>query len=107
MPPTLETIAEQITTLSRVITEMGRQVDKKLADVQRELNERLEDVETRLSVKIEVVHEEMKIGFDGISGLVERNAHFRAVQAKHTARLDNHEVRILALESSKPPRPDA
>jgi chromosome segregation ATPase len=96
---------EQVDQRFAQIDQRFAQVDERFTKIQRELTERIDDVETRLSVKIEVLAEEIKIGFDGINGLVERNARFRVTQAKHTIRLDDHEARILALESART-RPD-
>ena len=87
VPESLETIAEKITTL-------GQSMDQ-----------RLEETKAHLGVKIEAVDAKITLVFDAVISLrtlADTNA---KDHQRFTERLDNHDIRILALESPKPAKP--
>lgn len=87
VPETLETIAEKIATL-------GKSMDQ-----------RLEETKVHLGVKIEAVDAKVTLVFDAVLSLQKLADTNTKDHQRFTTRLDNHDVRILALESPKPAQP--
>ena len=116
MSETLETIAEKITALAKTIDERFTQVDQRFAQVDQRLGEtdakltalaktvdrRFDETESRLGVKIEAVDAKVMLVFDAVISLRELADTNTKDHKRFTERLDNHDIRILALEPSKP-----
>lgn len=83
VPETLETIAQKITAL-------GKSIDQQLAEVK-----------AQLGVKIEAVEEKVNRVYDVVIAQREINTANMKAHEGFTARLENHEIRILALEPHK------
>jgi len=84
VPETLETIAEKITAL------------------RTSMDQRFEETNAQLGVKIEAVDAKVTLVFDAVISLRQLADTNTRDHQRFTERLDNHDVRILALESSKP-----
>jgi hypothetical protein len=94
VPETLDTIAEQITAL-------GKSIDQRFAKVDQQFGE----TKAQLGVKIEAVDANVTLVFDAVLSLQKLADTNVKDHHRFTERLDNRDIRILALESSKPAKP--
>jgi len=88
MPATIATIAEQLTTL-------GRRMDERFAEIETKIG----GVETNLRVLIEAVNDKVQIAYEAIVSLRDDTSANTRDHAKFEKRLENHSLRLLALES--------
>jgi hypothetical protein len=91
MPETIDTIAANLSTLSKTIDARFATVDQQLADMK-----------AQLGMKIEAVDDRVRLVYDAV---IAQQAHTAANELAHatfTNRLEDHEVRILGLEPRKP-----
>jgi hypothetical protein len=88
MPATIATIAEQLTTLARRMDERFVEVETKIGGV-----------ETNLRVLIEAVNDKVQIAYEAIVSLRDDTSANTRDHAKFEKRLENHSLRLLALES--------
>lgn len=86
VPETLETIAEQISALST------------------SMEKRFGELKAQLGVKIEAVDANVRLVYDVIITQQQHNTANEATHATFTKRIDNHELRIRAIEPRKPRR---
>jgi glycine cleavage system regulatory protein len=105
MPETLDTIAKKITALGGSIDARFEKTDARFENIEQQLgkiDQQFADTKAQLGVKIEAVEAKVDLVYDAVIAL----QHLAAVNAgdheRFTARLDNHEIRILALEPRKP-----
>jgi hypothetical protein len=101
VPETLETIAARIDALSKSNDERFATIDQRFSSVD------LQFAETRaqLGVKIEAVETKVVQVYDEVIAK-RKDATRNATEHKSfTRRLDNHDIRILALERPAPPKP--
>jgi hypothetical protein len=101
VPETLETIAAKITALTKSVDQQFATVGQQF----KSIDQQFADMNAQLGVKIEAVDAKVTLVFDAVISLrrladTNTNDHERL-----TERLDDHDVRILALESSKPAKP--
>ena len=101
VPETLETIAAKITALRTSMDQRFATVDQRFANVDKQLDE----TKAQLGVKIEAVGADVTLVFDALVSLQKLADTNTKEHRRFTERLDNHDVRILALEPSKPPKP--
>jgi hypothetical protein len=87
VPETLETIAE------------------KIASLRKSMDQRFEETNAQLVVKIEAVDANVMLVFDAVISLRELADTNTKDHQRFTEHLDNHDVRILALEPVKPAKP--
>jgi septal ring factor EnvC (AmiA/AmiB activator) len=87
MPETLETIAAKIETLSKSI------------------DRRFEESAAQLGVKIEAVETKVTQVYDEVIAMRKESQRNATEHKSFTKRLDNHDVRILALEKPGPTKP--
>ena len=66
------------------------------------MDQRFEETNAQLGVKIEAVDVKVTLVFDAVIALRQLADANTKDHERFTKRLDNHGVRILALESSKP-----
>jgi predicted transcriptional regulator len=115
VPETLETIAEKIGALGKSIEARFEQVDKRFEQVDKrfeqvdtrfeQIDRRFEQVDTRfdelkaqLRTEIETVDARVKLVYEVVVAQTAKNTTIDAEHATLHRRLDNHDVRILALE---------
>ena len=108
VPETLETIAEKISALGKSIEARFEQVDKRFEQVDtrfEQIDRRFEQVDTRfdelkgqLRTEIETVDARVKLVYEVVVAQTAKNTTIDAEHATLHRRLDNHDVRILALE---------
>src|SRR5258705_12875635 len=94
VPETLETIAAKIDALSKSVDKRFATVDQQFSETRAQLGVKIEAVETKV---VQVYDEVIAMGEEP-----KRNATEHKTFAK---RLDNHDVRILALEKPGPLKP--
>ena len=94
MPETLETIAAKIDALSSSNDKRFAAVDQQLAETR-----------AQLGVKIEAVEAKVVQVYDEVIAMREESKRNAMEHKTFTKRLDNHDVRILALEKPGPPQP--
>jgi hypothetical protein len=87
MPETLETIAAKIEALSQSI------------------DRRFEESGAQLGVKIEAVETKVTQVYDEVIAMRKGSQRNATEHKTFTKRLDNHDVRLLALEKPGPPKP--
>lgn len=85
MPETLESLGERIVAL-------GESMDK-----------RFDEVKAQLRAQIEAVDANVKLVYDTVIGQNDKNKANEKAHKQFKKRLDDHDVRILALENPKPP----
>jgi hypothetical protein len=90
MPETLQTIAAKITALGKSMDERFERVDRQFADVKAQLGVKIEAVDAKVDLVYDVLIAQQQ--YAGANALA--HDEFRE-------RLDNHDVRILALEPPK------
>jgi hypothetical protein len=86
VPETLETIAAKIDALSRLT------------------DRRFEETRSQLGVKIEAVDTKVGQVYDAVIAIREEANRNAREHKRFTKRLDNHAVRLLALEKPGPPK---
>jgi hypothetical protein len=94
VPETLDTISAKIAALGKSIDARFAQVDAHFAQV----DARFDKVTTELRVEIEAVNENVNRVYDAVIAQREKNEANVAEHERLGKRLENHEVRILALE---------
>jgi tetrahydromethanopterin S-methyltransferase subunit G len=116
VPETLETLAEKIGALGKAIDAQFAQVDARFDQVDARFDQvdarfeqidarittEIAEVKTHLGVKIEALAEDVRRVYDAVIGQQTRNERNDTDHATFARRLDNHDVRLLALE--KKPR---
>jgi chromosome segregation ATPase len=66
------------------------------------IDQRLSDLKTHLGVKIESVEARIDLVYDAVIALQQDTLANATDHERFTARVDNHEIRLLALERRKP-----
>ena len=94
VPETLETIAAKIDALSASIDKRFGTVDQRLAETWAQLGVKIEAVETKVTQV-----------YDEVIAMREESKRNATEHKTFTKRLENHDVRILALEKPGPPQP--
>jgi hypothetical protein len=112
MPPTLETIASSLTELKKSIDEQFKRVDEQFKHVDEQfkhVDERFteadqdrKELKSQLLVRVEAVEAKVDLVYDEVIGTRKEVRAIRSEHATFTQLVDNHEVRIRALESKKP-----
>ena len=105
MPPTLETIASSLTELKKSIDEQFKRVDEQFKHVDERFTEADQDrkeLKSQLLVRVEAVEAKVDLVYDEVIGTRKEVRAIRSEHATFTQLVDNHEVRIRALESKKP-----
>jgi hypothetical protein len=97
VPETLETIAASIAALSESMDQRFAKVDQRFADVDK----RFDETKAQLGVKIEAVNANVILVFDAVIAMRElAETNIRDHQG-FTERLENHDLRLRALEPPK------
>ena len=91
MPETLETIADKIVALGKSIDERFAKVDQQFAETR-----------AQVGVKIEAVDEKVTRVYDAVIAVEGHKQSNDKAHVRFNKRLDDHDVRILALEPAKP-----
>jgi glycine cleavage system regulatory protein len=112
MPETLDTIAKRITALGGSIDERFTKVDKQFATIEQrftkvderfaKVDQQFSETKAHLGVKIEALGAKVDLVYEAVIALQDHTAVNASDHKRFTARLDNHDIRILALEPPKP-----
>jgi hypothetical protein len=120
VPETLETIAAKIDALAKSNDERFARVDQQLAETRADLgatidqrfgvvdrqfaavDQQLAETRAHLGVKIEAVDTKVVQVYDEVIAMREESKRNAAEHKTFTKRLDDHDVRILALEKPGP-----
>jgi hypothetical protein len=112
MPETLDTLGAKIdrlaTRIDNVDTRLSARIDAlatRIEDVNGGVLGRIDDAKTAVLVRIEGVDAKVDLALEKIDHLVERDAANTSAHERFEQRLDNHELRLIALEKRPlPPR---
>ncbi|MGE5242649.1 MAG: hypothetical protein ACM3SQ_00290 [Betaproteobacteria bacterium] len=126
-PETLETLGAKIIALGLAIDRRFEQVDKRFEQVDRrfeqvdkrfeqvdkrfeqvdkrfeQVDRRLDEVKAHLRIEIEALGTRLTAAFDGVIAAVQYEAANRAAHAAFEKRLDDHDLRLTALERGSHP----
>jgi len=105
MPETLETIAKRITALGGSIDERFAKVDEQFAKVDQrfaKVDQQFEEMKAQLGVKIEALGVKVDLVYDAVIAFQDHPKANARDHERFTVRLENHDLRILALEPPKP-----
>ncbi len=100
VPDTLETIAEQIRGLGTRFDAVDRRfdaVDGRIDAVDR----RFDELKAQLRTEIEVVRADVRLVYEAVTAQETRNTRNDAEHAGFEQSLENHDLRILALEKPR------
>ena len=67
------------------------------------VDRRFDELGSSLRTQIEAVDSKVGLVLEKVEHLITRDRHHSAVSARLDTRLDDHELRLIALESEKPP----
>ena len=98
MPETLETLAAKMTQLSETVQTGFGQTDARFRSIDRKLDE----MRAQLGVKIEAVDTRVTQVYDAVIALTSHEKQNRKDHQRFDNKLDDHDVRILALEHRTP-----
>jgi hypothetical protein len=115
VPETLETIAAKIEALGKssderfaTIDQRSSTIDQRFATIDQrfaKIDQQFDETRAQLGVKIEAVATKVVQVYDEVIAM-RKEAKRNATEHKaFTKRLDNHDVRLLALEKPGPPEP--
>lgn len=105
VPETLQTIAASIAALRKSMDqrfdETSAQVGGQIEALRKSMDQRFEETNAQLGVKIEAVDAKVLLVFDAVIAMRELAETNTKDHQGFTERLENHDLRILALEPPK------
>lgn len=104
---TLETIAARIAALSKSADERFDKIDQRFEKADQRftgIDQQMVETKAQLGVKIEAVDAKVVKVYDEVIAMREETKRNATEHRTFTKRLDNHDVRILALEKPGPPK---
>lgn len=121
MPETLDTLAEKIVALTTSMDSRFDGVAKRFdavdtrfdgvdnrfdgVDTRLEaVDQRFDEVKAELRTQIETVDAKVGLVLEKVTDLIKRDVRHSLVHVRHEQVLDEHEIRLSALESDKNPR---
>jgi hypothetical protein len=102
MPETLETLGAKLDALGKSIDHRFKSIDHRFDQVDNrfeQVDKQFEEMESRLRVKIEAVDMKASLAIERLDDLLTRHDINAIEHARFEQRLDNHEVRLTALEN--------
>lgn len=93
MAETLDTLAERITALTTLTSQMATRVQ-------------VDEVKSGLRTQIEAVDAKVELVLEKVDDLIKRDIYHSVVHARFEQRFENHEMRLMTLQSRRKP-PDA
>ena len=106
MAETLDTLAEKITALTTSMDNGFGAVDKRFCAVDRRfdaVDQRFDEVKSELRTHIEAVDAKVGLVLEKVDDLIKRDARHSVKHAQYELHLDNHELRLIALEPKQEP----
>ena len=109
VPETLETIAAKIEALSKSIDRrfdgLSKSTDRRFDDFGKSIDQRFDEWGAQLGVKIEAVETKVTQVSDEVTAMRNETKRNASEHKTFTKRLDNHDLRLLALEKPGPSKP--
>ena len=112
VPETLDTIGAKLTALGKSIDERFTKVDERFTKIDdrftkvdgqfANFGQQLAETKVHLGIKIDAVDDKVTRVYDAVIALQQHDTVNTKAHAEFTARLEDHEVRILALELPSP-----
>ena len=97
MAETLDSLAEKISSLGWSIDRRFDAVDQRFDAV----DQRFDDLKAELRTEIEAVDAKVGLVLEKVEDLVKRDIQHSVVHARLERRLDNHDLRLTALETGR------
>jgi hypothetical protein len=97
MAETLETIGTKLDTLGAKLDVFSTSVDTRFEQV----DTRFDELKSELATRIEAVDAKVDLVVEGFGNLLKKDASNSASHARFEARVDNHELRLVALERAR------
>ena len=94
VPETLQTIGEKIAALGKRFDAVDQRFDA--------VDQRFDEVKAQLRTEIESVRGDVRIVAEGVAAQTALLTRMNANHRRLTKRVENHDLRILALEPKKP-----
>ena len=104
MAETLETIGTKLDALGAKLDVFSTSVDKRFEQVDtrfEQVDTRFDELKSELATRIEAVDAKVDLVVEGFGNLLKKNASNSASHARFEARVDNHELRLVALERER------
>jgi hypothetical protein len=104
MPETLDTLGTKLDTLGEKLDALGVSVDQRFAQVDQrfaQVDQRFDELKAELGTRIEAVDAKVDLVLEGFDNLLKKDAANAVAHARMDARLDNHELRLTALEGDR------
>jgi hypothetical protein len=111
VPETLESIAARIEALNQRFDAVDQRfdgVDQRFAGIDQRfttVDQQMAEMKAHLGIKIEAVDAKVATVYDAVIAMREEAKRNATEHRTFTKRLDDHDVRILALEKPAPPKP--
>jgi len=104
MAETLDSLAEKISSLASSIDKRFDAVDERFVAVDQRfdaVDQRFDEIKAELRTEIEAVDAKVGLVLEKMDDLTKRDIHHSIVHARLELRLENHDLRLKALESGK------
>jgi hypothetical protein len=104
VPETLDTLAARIAALGQTIDTQFTQIDGRFAQIDgrfEKIDGRFDELKSQLRTEIEAVRSDVTRVYDALIAQAARNTANDAAHAAFTRRLDQHDLRLLALEQRR------
>jgi chaperonin cofactor prefoldin len=111
MAETLETIGTKLDALGAKLDVFSTSVDKRFEQVDKrfeqvdkrfeQVDKRFDELKSELATRIEAVDAKVDLVVEGFGNLLKKDASNSASHARFEARVDNHELRLVALERER------
>ncbi|MGZ8710890.1 MAG: hypothetical protein ACXW28_11770 [Thermoanaerobaculia bacterium] len=111
MAETIETIGTKLDALgakldvfSTTVDKRFEQVDKRFEQVDKrfeQVDKRFDELKSELGTRIEAVDAKVDLVVEGFGNLLKKDAANSASHARIESRLDNHDLRLTALEGER------
>jgi hypothetical protein len=115
MPETLETIAAKIDALATSVEQRFAGVDRRFGAIDQRfaaidqrfaaIDGQFDETRAQLGVKIEAVDAKVDKVYDELIAMCAEANRNTSERETYTSLLENHDIRLLALEKREPPRP--
>ena len=108
MPETLETIAAKIDALATSVEQRFAGVDRRFGAIDQRfaaIDGQFDETRAQLGVKIEAVDAKVDKVYDELIAMRAEANRNTSERETYTSLLENHDIRLLALEKREPPRP--
>ena len=106
MAETLDTLAEKISALTTSVDNGFTAIDQRFNAVDKRfeaVDQRFDELKSELRTHIEAVDARVGLVLEKVDDLIRRDVRHSVQHAHFERRLDNHELRLIALEPKQEP----